>query len=68
MKSIAFDGIVGDTCHLAEIDALGINRTQAIGVGGLQRGKANAAATSMLRIDISISFGLRHRTYKAHGI
>jgi hypothetical protein len=38
METIAFDGVVGDTRHLAEVDAPGINRTQAIGVGRLQRG------------------------------
>jgi hypothetical protein len=30
---------VGDTRHLAEVDALCLNRTQAIGVGGLKRGQ-----------------------------
>jgi hypothetical protein len=38
MESIALDGVVGDTRHLAEVDALGLNRMQAIGVGGVQRG------------------------------
>jgi hypothetical protein len=39
MESIALDGVVGDTGHFTEVDALGINRMQAIGVGGLQRGQ-----------------------------
>ena len=39
MESVALDGAVGDTGHFANVDAHRINRTQAIGVGGLQRGE-----------------------------
>src|ERR1700759_1789680 len=39
MKTVAFDGVVGDTRYVAEVDALGLDRTQSIGMGGSNRGE-----------------------------